>query len=122
MLIRWKYYCFWNCYSNFCCKCIVKKFVIRTPPKWIIDYSCSGYCSVLQHRTIKRNILRNSVDQHIITKWFALNNFVYMSEFSSNSIFFFAVNSINKSLWKSIFLSKKNSDFFHFYSDLKLVF
>src|SRR5215470_15470269 len=56
----------WNGYAQLAGERVIEKLVIRGPPKRIVDDDGALQRGVLQVGTIKRNILRDAVDDHVI--------------------------------------------------------
>ena len=93
---------------------VVKKFLVRAPPKRIVHDSGAGERCVLQPRAIKWNVLRNAIDHDIVTARLALDHFVDADEFGVDVVAAgLGIHAFNKRRWETVFLAKKNSDFFH---------
>ena len=45
---------------------VVEEFIVRAPLEWVVDHSRAGEHGVLQKRTVKGNVVRNAVDDHIV--------------------------------------------------------
>src|SRR2546423_7215889 len=84
MFFRRQDHGFRNRYTDLCGQTIVEKFFVCTPPEWIVDDSGTGECGIFQIGTVKRNVLRNAVDDYIITGWLALLDFVVPNRFRNN--------------------------------------
>src|SRR5439155_12698827 len=54
---------------------VIEKFLIRAPPKRIVDYGGSGEGSILQKGAIERYVLRNAIDDYVVTARLSLNHF-----------------------------------------------
>src|SRR5258708_38392708 len=112
--MRWKQHCSWNCHADFRCQRVVEKFFIGTPPKRIV-YDCgAAECRVLEPGAIERHILRDPIDHHVVPAWLALDDFVYPDEFGDDVLAAgFLIHPLDKRRRETVFLSKKNSYFFH---------
>src|SRR5690606_20544661 len=112
--MRWQNYRVWHSHPYAQCEGVVKKLLIRTPPKWIVDYGCSANSGILKIGSVKRNILRNTVYYYRIFSRFALSYFFNRHGLRCNSTDLFLINTVDKSLGEGVFLSEENSDFLHF--------
>ena len=93
---------------------VVEKFLVRAPPKRIVHHGGAGERRVLEPRAIKRHVLRNAIDHHVVTARLALDDFVDPDELGANVVAAgFRIDALNKRRWETVFLAKKNSDFFH---------
>src|ERR1051326_6136370 len=93
---------------------VVEKLFVRAPPKRVVHHCGSSEGCVLEPSPIKRDILRNPIDHHVITTWLALNHFVDPDKLghdivSAGSL----IHSLDKCRREAVFLAKKNSNFFH---------
>src|SRR5439155_6254693 len=106
--------CARNCHANLGGQRVIEKFVVGAPPERIIHYRRSGQCGVLKPGAIERDVLRYPIDHHVVTTRLALDHFVDPDELRGN---LFAacllVYPLDERRRKTVFLSKKNSDFFH---------
>src|SRR5581483_8365342 len=93
---------------------VIEKLFVRAPPKRIVHYRGAAKCSVLEPRAIKRHILRDAIDHDVVSARLALDHLVDLDEFRDD-IFAagFLIHPLDKRRRKTVFLSKKDSDFFH---------
>src|SRR5207253_3713146 len=95
-------------------QCVVEEFLIRAPPERIIHDGGATERCIFQPGAIKRDILGDAVDHDVVTTRLALRDFVDLDEFRHD---LFAtgllIHPFDKRRWKAVFLTKKNSDFFH---------
>src|SRR5206468_7793373 len=99
---------------DLCGERVVEKFVVGAPPEWIVHNRCSGERRILKPRTIKRNILRNTIYHHVVSARFALNYFVDPDKLGDDVLAAgFLIHPLHKCRWKTVLLAKKDSDFFH---------
>src|SRR5438105_4735103 len=70
-----------NSDSDFCRQRVIKKFLVRAPPKRVVDDRGAGEGGVLQKRAIERYILGNAIDDYVVATRLALNDFVDSDRF-----------------------------------------
>ena len=92
--------------TDFGGQAVVEKLFVGTPPKGVVDNSRAAERCVFQESAIERNILRNAINDHIVSAGFALNYFVDTDRLSYNAFYLFAVNALNKCCGKTSFLAK----------------
>src|SRR5207249_4084709 len=90
------------------------KFVVGAPPERIIHNRAARERFVFEPGAIKRHVLRDTVDHHVVTARLALNHLVDLDELRGD-VFptGFLIYPLDKRRRKTVFLTKKNSDFFH---------
>ena len=59
---------------------VVEKFLVGAPPKRIVHDGGAGERRVLEQAAIKRHVLRNAIDDDIVTARLALDHFVDADE------------------------------------------
>src|SRR5207249_2566572 len=95
-------------------KRIVEKFLVSTPPERIIHHRASRERFVFEPGAIEGHVLRDAIDHHFVTARLALDDLVDFDEFRAD---IFAtgllIHPLNKRRRKTVFLTKKDSDFFH---------
>src|SRR6059058_308584 len=75
-LVRWKQYRPRNRHANLGGERVVEEFFIGAPPERIIYDRCSGESCVFKPGPIKRHVLRDTIDHHVVTAWLALDHLV----------------------------------------------
>src|SRR5262249_8816226 len=93
---------------------VIKKFLVGAPPERIIDHSGPRQSGVFEPRAIKRDVLRDPIDHHIVTTRFALEHFVDPDEFRDDVFAAgFLIHTRDKCRRETVVPSKKNFGFFH---------
>ena len=93
---------------------VVEEFFVGAPPERIIHDCGAGERCILQPGAIKRHVLRDAIDDHVVTARLALNHLVDSDEFRDDVFAAgFLIHPLDECRWKTVFLTKKNSDFFH---------
>ena len=65
---------------------VIEKFLVGAPPKRIVDHGGPGERRVLEQGAIERHVLRNAVDDDIVTARLALDHFVDADELGLMSL------------------------------------
>ena len=100
--------------ADFGRECVVKKFLVGTPPKGIVYHGAAGERFVLEPATIEGDVLRNAIDHNIVSDRFALDHLVDAHRLGLDvAAAGFGVDAFDEGGWEAVFLAKKNSDFFH---------
>ena len=93
---------------------VVEKLFVGAPPKGVVDHGGPGQRRILEEAAIKRHVLRNPVDDDIVTARLALDDFVEADELGLDAFAAgFLVAALDEGGRETAFLSEEDSDFFH---------
>ena len=92
---------------------VIKKLVICTPPEWIVNHDGPAQHGIFQIRPIKRNILRDAVNDHAISAGLRHLYSAQLHELSLHPINLHAVDAVHQSRWKGILHPKNNPNLLH---------
>src|ERR1700722_5870106 len=102
-----------NRHAQFASQRVVKKLVVGRPPERIVDHDRLVQHGVLQVRAVKRNILRNPVNDDPIAAGIGHLYAVQLHELGSYTVNLHAVDLLYHRRWKSIFHAEQNANFLH---------
>src|SRR5204863_2079405 len=64
-----------DCNADFCCRCVIERLLVSTPPERVVYHRSAGKSRVLEKTAIKGRSLRNSIDNDIVAARLALDYF-----------------------------------------------
>ena len=100
--------------ADLCRQRVVEEFFVSAPPERVIHHCRARERGVFEPRPIERDILRDAINHNVVTAWLALDHFFDTGKFRDDLFAAgFLINPLNKCRRETVFLAKKNSDFFH---------
>src|SRR5215469_2427023 len=89
---------------------IVEKLIVGAPPECIIDDNCSGEDRIFQVGSIKRDVMRNAIDDQRIPARISHSYATDLHGLGRDAIGFGAIDPLDHRGWKSILHSEEDAD------------
>src|SRR6202011_6402175 len=111
-LVRWQQHRARHGHTYFRGERVVKEFFVRAPPKRIVHHRRAAKRGVLEPSAVKRDILRDAIDDYFVSAWLALRDLVDLDELRHDLVTTgFLIHPLDKCRRGTVFLAKKDSDF-----------